>query len=186
MISSGAGNNPSIERVATCFVSYLTGLFLMVCSDLQKYYTLKYGPRRLINDGFFKMTRNPNYLGEILIYNSFAIIANGWEFWIVLAVAYTLVFGLRMLAKEYSLMRKEGWREYDSYMLLPKFSSSWSDNIVIYGFVFGLIYFVHSSGGMYTSISILSQTNCSELAASLCTQLRNSYLCIQNIIQGYL
>ena len=141
------------------------------------------------------MTRNPNYLGEIFIYNSFAIIANGWEFWIILSVAYFVIFGGRMIIKEYSLMKKPGWNEYDSYMLLPKFSSSWSDNLIIYGFIIGMIYFIHSLGGISSSISILKQSNCSELASSFYSLLQNSYfwnqvinskVYIQRIIQSYM
>ena len=76
MASGIADNNPSIERIIVAFTSYLFGLFLMIGSDLQKYYCLKYRPGKLIDYGFFKITRNPNYFGEVLIYNSFAIIVN--------------------------------------------------------------------------------------------------------------
>ncbi len=51
---------------------YVAGLILMMGSDYQKNTTLlkKQG---LISDGFFKYTRNPNYLGELLIYSSFVL-----------------------------------------------------------------------------------------------------------------
>lgn len=45
----------------------------MLVSDAQKYYTLKY-KKGLISDGMFYATRNPNYLGEIMLYRIFDII----------------------------------------------------------------------------------------------------------------
>ncbi len=45
----------------------------MLVSDAQKYYTLKY-KKGLISDGMFYATRNPNYLGEIMLYRIFNII----------------------------------------------------------------------------------------------------------------
>lgn len=39
----------------------------------------------LINTGFFKYTRNPNFLGEMMLYLSFAGICNHW-------LAYAIVF----------------------------------------------------------------------------------------------
>ena len=82
MASGIANNNPSVDRIIVSFTSYAFGLFLMMGSDLQKYYTMKYRPGKLINTGFFKLTRNPNYLGEVLIYNSFAIIVDRWDNWL--------------------------------------------------------------------------------------------------------
>jgi steroid 5-alpha reductase family enzyme len=32
----------------------------------------------LISDGMFKYTRNPNYLGEIMVYGSFVLLVNDW------------------------------------------------------------------------------------------------------------
>ena len=46
---------------------YTVGIFLHYVSDAQKYYTLQYR-KGLIEEGLFSRTRNPNYLGEILIY----------------------------------------------------------------------------------------------------------------------
>jgi Protein of unknown function (DUF1295) len=46
-------------------------------SDAQKFYILR-ERKGLIEDGLFTRTRNPNYLGEILIYVSFAIMSMHW------------------------------------------------------------------------------------------------------------
>lgn len=43
--------------------------------DAQKYYTLQY-KKGLIMDGMYKYIRSPNYLGEVMIYSSYAILAN--------------------------------------------------------------------------------------------------------------
>ena len=45
----------------------MVGVVVMLLSDSQKYYTLKY-KKGLISDGMMKYTRNPNYLGEVMIY----------------------------------------------------------------------------------------------------------------------
>ena len=140
-------------------MSYVLGLFLMIGADLQKYYVLKYRPKgkHLINDGFFRITRNPNYLGEILIYNSFAIIVNRSEFWVILAFAYTIVFGVRMLIKDLSLSKKPGWKQYDSYLLLPKFSTSCVDNYIIYLAISVVIYLLYVTGGIFPFIEAIKR-----------------------------
>jgi Protein of unknown function (DUF1295) len=49
-------------------------MFLHFVGDAQKYYTLRFWSG-LIEDGLFARTRNPNYLGETLIYISFATVS---------------------------------------------------------------------------------------------------------------
>jgi steroid 5-alpha reductase family enzyme len=72
---SGKGiNEPSMGRVATVFIMYVLGVCMMVASDAQKYYTLKY-KKGLINEGMFYATRNPNYLGEMLLYGTHHIVS---------------------------------------------------------------------------------------------------------------
>ena len=46
----------------------------MLGSDGQKYFMLR-EKKGLIFDGFNKKTRNPNFLGEIMLYASFNVIA---------------------------------------------------------------------------------------------------------------
>jgi steroid 5-alpha reductase family enzyme len=58
---------------------FTSGVFLHYVGDAQKYYTLKL-KQGLIEEGLFRRTRNPNYLGEILIHISFALMAlNGFR-----------------------------------------------------------------------------------------------------------
>lgn len=62
----------SRERVCLVTMVFCIGLILMMGSDGQKYFTLRL-KKGLIKDGFAKYSRNPNYLGEIMIYTSFAM-----------------------------------------------------------------------------------------------------------------
>lgn len=145
----------------------------MIMSDLQKYYVIKYR-KGLITDGFFKMTRNPNYLGEVMIYNSFAIIVNRSEFWVILAFAYVIIFGLRMLIKDYSLSKKEGWDTYDSYFFLPKFSTSDLDNYVIY-FTFAAFFLaIYSSGSIPEFWSLITEGSFYEIWKNMVETVKNS------------
>ena len=97
------------------------GTLLHFGSDAQKYYTLRV-KRGLILDGFFARTRNPNYLGEFLIYASFAALSMHWFPWIVVAV---MVFGIwvpNMLRKDRSLSRHPEWEAYkrQAWIFFPK------------------------------------------------------------------
>mmetsp|Transcript_33103 Transcript_33103/g.32487 ORF Transcript_33103/g.32487 Transcript_33103/m.32487 type:complete len:163 (+) Transcript_33103:405-893(+) len=133
----------------------------MTGSDCQKYYTLKY-EKGLITTGFFKLTRNPNYLGEVMIYSSFAMIGGRWEFWGILIFVWTALFLPRMLIKDISLRKKKGWDKYDSYMFWPKFSSSCLDNVIIYAVVITLGLTMYASGGFlffYSEVSYMITYN---------------------------
>ena len=45
---------------------------------MQLYIELKYNPEHLITDGLMAYSRNSNYLGEFLIYASFALLSMSW------------------------------------------------------------------------------------------------------------
>ena len=65
---SGRGiDHPTLARTETALMLYILGVSLMIASDAQKYYTLRY-KKGLISDGLFYATRNPNYLGEMMLY----------------------------------------------------------------------------------------------------------------------
>ena len=55
----------------------------MMASDSQKYFTLKY-KKGLINDGWFKIIRNNNYLGEMMIYLTYAMISKSYISYFIL------------------------------------------------------------------------------------------------------
>jgi len=115
-----------------CLSIYLTllGSVLMMVSDAQKYFTLKY-KRGLITDGLFSVTRNPNYLGEMMLYGGFALLSASWVSYGYLLFVWSLMFWSNMAIKDASLSRHPGWKEYSSrsWMLLPKFALSGSKSV---------------------------------------------------------
>ncbi|MBW4693690.1 MAG: DUF1295 domain-containing protein [Lyngbya sp. HA4199-MV5] len=116
------GTVPPLPLVALAIALNLVGTFLHYVSDAQKYYTLKYQPG-LITEGCFARSRNPNYLGEILIYVSFALLAQHWLPFAILALFVGVVFVPNMRKKDQSLSRYSAFADYQatSGLLLPKF-----------------------------------------------------------------
>ncbi len=100
-----------------CVFMCLLGCVIMIAADAQKHYILKY-KAGLINDGLYKYIRHPNYLGEMMIYGSFALLAWHWLAALILALVWLLVFVPNMIAKEQSLSRYPEWQAY-------KKSSGW-------------------------------------------------------------
>lgn len=97
------------------------GVLLHYGSDAQKYFTLKYH-KGLITEGFFSRSRNPNYLGEILTYSSFAMLSQHWLPFVILGGFAAFVFVPNMLKKDESLARYPEFAAYKqrSSLLLPK------------------------------------------------------------------
>jgi protein-S-isoprenylcysteine O-methyltransferase Ste14 len=106
--------------LALATLTYAMGLVLMMGSDAQKFFTLRVR-RGLITDGFFARIRHPNYLGEMMIYGSFAALARHWLPWVVLAWIWLGTFIPNMLRKEASMARYPEWAAYKarSGFLLP-------------------------------------------------------------------
>ena len=85
LIAAGYTTCPSIPVIGFCILLHTLGVAIMMVSgmkmkysywlDAQKYYTLQY-KKGLIMDGMYKYIRSPNYLGEVMIYSSYAILAN--------------------------------------------------------------------------------------------------------------
>ena len=87
-------------------VLFLIGAFFHFVSDAQKYFVLKHQhPRRLVTDGLFALTRNPNYFGEILMYASFNLLAQHWLPWVACGLIWIQVFLVNMLRKDASMAR---------------------------------------------------------------------------------
>jgi protein-S-isoprenylcysteine O-methyltransferase Ste14 len=144
---SGRGmNNPSHARVLLAISMFGIGSTLMMCSDAQKYFMLqlrnKYPEIRkelpLLTNGFFKYTRNPNYLGEILIYLSFTVMTGNSESYLILACDWMILFTSFMFMKEMSLSRKKGWAKYkaQSNLLLPRVCKSKSLDTLVWALTF--------------------------------------------------
>lgn len=96
------------------------GVFFHYVGDAQKYYVLKLRPG-LIVEGLFARTRNPNYLGEMLIYSGFALLARHWLPWVAI-LGWWVFFFRNMLRKDASLSRYPAFAAYRkrSWMVLPR------------------------------------------------------------------
>jgi len=111
---------PSGWLLATCIGLFVLGVTTMMAADSQKQYTLEHRPG-LITDGMFRHVRHPNYLGEMMLYASFALLVQHWIPWVVLAVWWAMIFFVNMLMIESSLSRYPEWEAYKARtgMLLP-------------------------------------------------------------------
>jgi protein-S-isoprenylcysteine O-methyltransferase Ste14 len=111
---------PSVV-LALGITTNIMGILLHFASDAQKYFTLKYRSG-LITEGFFSRCRNPNYLGEILIYLGFAILTQSWIPFAILGAFTAGIFLPNMLKKDRSLSRYPEFAAYkqNSGLLIPK------------------------------------------------------------------
>lgn len=156
-IAAGYGiQNPSPERIMISILMYAIGVVLMMTADIQKYFVLKI-KKGLISDGLFTRTRNPNYLGEMILYASFGVLSGFPPNFIPLGIMWTL-FMVFMINKEESYMRKEGWNEYKkrSLMLLPRLCGPYLLNYAIYGLIASLVYGLYLNGGITAIIARFS------------------------------
>jgi len=113
----------SYPIIAASISINIIGVFLHFASDSQKYFSLRI-KKELITDGFFKKIRNTNYLGEILIYLSFAILSMSFIPFAILALFFFVVFLPRMLKKDKSLTKYSSFTQYKkiSGLILPKYN----------------------------------------------------------------
>jgi protein-S-isoprenylcysteine O-methyltransferase Ste14 len=107
--------------VGMAVFGFTIGVFLHYVSDAQKYYTLRLR-KGLIREGLFARMRNPNYLGEILIYLAYAILSMHWLPFVILAGWVFGFFVRNMAAKDRSLSRHPGFEDYrkSSGLLFPR------------------------------------------------------------------
>ncbi len=96
------------------------GVAIMMTADAQKFFTLKY-KKGLITDGIFRYIRHPNYLGEMMIYGSYGIVAWHWIPWVILLWVWLGLFAVNIAAKEQSMSRYPEWADYKkhSWYLIP-------------------------------------------------------------------
>lgn len=104
-----------------CLSLYVLGVFLHFAADMQKHTALKLRPGHLITDGMFARCRNPNYLGELLIYLGFGLLAMHWVPVVILALFVGVVWVPNMLRKDRSLSRYPEFEAYrrQSKMFIP-------------------------------------------------------------------
>lgn len=103
-----------------CVSLCLLGTVVMIAADAQKYFTLRV-KRGLITDGMHRYVRHPNYLGEMLVYGSFALMVWHWLPALWLAVVWGGLFAVNMAMKEASMSRYPDWAAYRrrSWWLVP-------------------------------------------------------------------
>eukprot|EP00743_Colponemidia_sp_Colp-15_P001745 GILK01001905.1.p1 GENE.GILK01001905.1~~GILK01001905.1.p1 ORF type:complete len:280 (-),score=37.02 GILK01001905.1:117-956(-) len=146
LLVSGQGHIPSPQLQAIAIILHTVGVCLMFGADIQKFYTLQYR-KGLISEGLFKYTRNPNYLGEMMLYSAYALLAGHWLPWFVYAYVWGLLFWNNMAVKDASLKRKDGWKEYSarSGFLLPKINGSSTVTYIVTAVILLYIYTVYSA-----------------------------------------
>lgn len=112
---------PTPALMAASIVIFAVGLTLMLGADAQKHAALAAG-RGLVTTGFYARMRHPNYLGEMLIYGSFALLVRHWIPWVILGFIWTFVFMTNIAAQEVSLSRYPDWDGYRTRtgLLLPR------------------------------------------------------------------
>lgn len=156
MFSFQANTEPSAERIAASMLMMVFGMFLVMSADCQKYFTVRAkrlsnpNDRSLITEGMFKWTRNPNYLGEIIVFSSFCNLVNETIPWLIYLGIWVTLFRSNMVEKDRRLKVKQGWEQYfkRSWMLFPKFSTCWCINSLIYLNIIAAVLAVHLSGGI--------------------------------------
>ena len=111
---------PEAVWFALCITLCLLGSVIMIAADAQKFYTLRL-QRGLITDGMHRWVRHPNYLGEMMIYGSFAMLVWHWFPVLVLAWVWLGLFAVNMVMKEASMSRYPDWAAYKkrSWWLIP-------------------------------------------------------------------
>ena len=103
-----------------CITLCMLGSVIMIAADAQKFFTLRV-KRGLITDGMHRYIRHPNYLGEMMIYGSFALMVWHWLPVVVLAWVWLGLFAVNMTLKEASMSRYAEWSAYKkrSWWLIP-------------------------------------------------------------------
>lgn len=98
--------------------------------------------------------RNPNFLGEMMLYSSFAFLVDTYLAFFVLFSIWGTIFVSRIVLKEKSLTQKEGWQKYrnNSYLLLNKFFKNDLLNFAIYFFSVSFLLFLYQNGGVESTI----------------------------------
>jgi protein-S-isoprenylcysteine O-methyltransferase Ste14 len=119
-VSQPAYPLPDYAWFCLCVSLCNLGCVVMIAADAQKYFTLRLR-RGLITDGLYRHVRHPNYLGEVMIYGSLALMVWHWLPVVVLAWVWGGVFAVNMALTEASLARYPGWEQYRrrTWWLLP-------------------------------------------------------------------
>ena len=111
--------SPSGPEIFFAIAIHTLGVVTMISADAQRHWVTK-TRQGLMDFGMCKYTRNPNYLGEIMLYFAYAYLANHWASWTIFG--YMVIYFLaRMVRKDHSISRHPGWDAYkqQSGLLIP-------------------------------------------------------------------
>ena len=91
-----------------------------------------------------------NYVGEMMLYSSFAVLCQRTEVWWIYAYVWGFIFQLRMNLKEYSLSKKVDWPEYKerTWFYIPKLYNSAILSYILYTVFFASSYYMYTHGGI--------------------------------------
>jgi protein-S-isoprenylcysteine O-methyltransferase Ste14 len=115
------GIEPSSFMLFFAIAIHTLGVVTMIAGDGQRHWILKYRNQPgLIQEGMYRYTRNPNYLGELMLYAAYALLASHWIAWVI--YGYMAIYFLaRMKGKDNAISRHSGWAEYkaQSGLVIP-------------------------------------------------------------------
>jgi steroid 5-alpha reductase family enzyme len=121
LIASGRSRVPPGWYLCISISIYTMGIFLHFVSDMQKHLALEYRKGVLITEGLWGIVRNPNYLGELLVYGGFSMLAMHWAPFAVLAAFLVGIWIPNMIKKDRSLSRYPEFAAYKarSRLIIP-------------------------------------------------------------------
>jgi len=107
--------------LALCISMYSVGIFLHYTADMQKHMALRLNQGHLVTEGLWAGVRNPNYLGELLIYLGFGLLAMHWLPLVILFGMVAVIWLPNMIQKDKSLSRYPEFADYKrrSKWILP-------------------------------------------------------------------
>jgi protein-S-isoprenylcysteine O-methyltransferase Ste14 len=113
-------SEPGNALLAGAIALHTLGVVIMMTADAQKNLTLPLR-RGLMTTGLYARIRHPNYLGEMMLYSAYALLAGHWAAWAILLVVWLQIFLVNMLSTESSISRYPEWPAYRrrSGMLFP-------------------------------------------------------------------
>lgn len=107
--------------IGACVFAYAFGVFFHFAADMQKTCWMRLNRGHLLTEGMWSRVRNPNYLGELLIYAGFGALAMHPVPMLVLAAMVAFVWVPNMRRKDASLSRYPEFAAYAarSWRMVP-------------------------------------------------------------------
>jgi steroid 5-alpha reductase family enzyme len=120
LATSGREAPPALLGFAVALFGF--GVFLHFASDMQKHLWIELRRGHLLHTGLWSRTRNPNYLGELCIYTSFASLSLHWLPFVFFGSVIAVEWIPNMLRKDKSLSRYPEFAAYAqrSGLLFPR------------------------------------------------------------------